>query len=65
MYEELRNSRDFSLLEGVIVMTIYNYKFYKVNRVNRETNPKSLFENQKGEKISYMQYYKEKYIYIK
>ena len=24
MYEELRNSRDFSLLEGVIVMTILN-----------------------------------------
>jgi aubergine-like protein len=44
MYEELRNSRDFSQLEGTIVMTVYNYKFYKVNKVNREINPKSEFE---------------------
>ena len=44
MYEELRNSRDFSQLEGTIVMTVYNYKFYKVNKINREINPKSEFE---------------------
>ncbi|CAK73120.1 unnamed protein product (macronuclear) [Paramecium tetraurelia] len=61
MYEELRNSRDFSQLEGAIVMTVYNYKFYKVNKVSREMNPKSEFENLKGEKMSYMQYYQDKY----
>lgn len=40
MYEELRNSRDFSTIEGTIVMTTYNYKFYKVNKVNRDLTPK-------------------------
>lgn len=45
MYEELRNSRDFSLVEGTIVMTIYNYKFYRVNKISREMNPKSEFTN--------------------
>lgn len=45
MYEELRNSRDYSLIEGAIVMTVYNYKFYRVNKINREINPKSEFNN--------------------
>ncbi|CAD8139528.1 unnamed protein product [Paramecium octaurelia] len=61
MYEELRNSRDYSLIEGAIIMTVYNYKFYRVNKINREMNPKSEFENQNGSKMSYLQYYSEKY----
>lgn len=57
MYEELRNTRDYTSLEGTIVMTVYNYKFYRVNKVITEINPKSEFEGQKGVKMSYLQYY--------
>lgn len=60
-YEELRNSQDYTQLESTIVMTVYNYKFYKVNRVNQDFTPASEFAKEDGTSISYMEYYKQRY----
>jgi len=35
-------------------MTIYNYKFYKVNSVSRDLTPKSEFAKEDGTSLSYM-----------
>lgn len=36
-------------------------KIYKVHSLDLKSNPKSSFKNQKGEEITFEQYFKEKY----
>ncbi len=36
-------------MNGEIVMTVYNRKFYRIERVNLQMSAKSTFSNEKGE----------------
>lgn len=46
---------------GEIVMTTYNKKFYKIERVNTTMSSKSTFVNEKQEVSSFAEYYKKRY----
>ncbi|XP_050528638.1 piwi-like protein Siwi [Daktulosphaira vitifoliae] len=46
---------------GATVMTTYNKKMYRINEVEETSNPSSTFLKKDGSKISYIQYYQEKY----
>ena len=39
----------------------YNNKSYKVDDIDFQASPKSTFTNEKGEELSYMDYYKRQY----
>lgn len=42
-------------------MTQYNKKFYKVEAVDVNMRPSNTFTNEKGESITFAQYYEMKY----
>jgi aubergine-like protein len=48
-------------LLGTSVLTSYNNKTYKIDDLDFQSSPKSTFTNEKGEKISYLDYYKKQY----
>ncbi|KAM3138756.1 hypothetical protein pb186bvf_009135 [Paramecium bursaria] len=48
-------------LTDQIVMTQYNKKFYKVEGIDVQLRPTSSFLNEKGESITYQQYYQQRY----
>lgn len=45
------------ILLSQIVITKYNNKMYKISEIRLDMSPKDFFENKKGEKIQYAQYY--------
>ncbi|CAK75192.1 unnamed protein product (macronuclear) [Paramecium tetraurelia] len=49
------------LIIGQIVMTTYNKKFYQISGLEIGMNPKSTFQNQNGEAITFESYYSTKY----
>ncbi|CAK87143.1 unnamed protein product (macronuclear) [Paramecium tetraurelia] len=59
--EELNQTRNPSCIQDQIVMTTYNKKFYKVEAVDVNLKPASTFTNEKGETISFAQYYEQRY----
>lgn len=46
---------------GHVVMTRYNNQTYRVDDIVWEENPRSCFEDRRGNKISYIQYYRDQY----
>ena len=42
-------------------MTRYNNQTYRIDDIVWDDNPRSTFEDRRGNKISYIQYYKEHY----
>jgi aubergine-like protein len=58
---ELRQKNQVDRMVGEIVMTTYNKKFYKVEKVNTQMNAKSTFTNEKQEVCSFAEYYKKRY----
>ena len=53
----------FSYDSGYIylIASRYNNKSYKVDDIDFQASPKSTFTNEKGEELSYMDYYKRQY----
>lgn len=58
---ELRQKNQMDRIVGEIVMTTYNKKFYKIERINSTMNSKSTFLNEKQETCSFAEYYKKRY----
>nr|XP_033813092.1 piwi-like protein 1 isoform X1 [Geotrypetes seraphini]XP_033813093.1 piwi-like protein 1 isoform X1 [Geotrypetes seraphini]XP_033813094.1 piwi-like protein 1 isoform X1 [Geotrypetes seraphini]XP_033813095.1 piwi-like protein 1 isoform X1 [Geotrypetes seraphini]XP_033813096.1 piwi-like protein 1 isoform X1 [Geotrypetes seraphini] len=48
-------------LIGLIVLTKYNNKTYRVDDIDWDTNPKFTFKKSDGSEISYIDYYKKQY----
>ncbi|KAM4700678.1 piwi-like protein 4 [Discoglossus pictus] len=48
-------------LVGLVVLTRYNNKTYRVDDIDWSTKPTDTFEKKDGTKISYMDYYKQQY----
>ncbi|KAM9321159.1 piwi-like protein 4 [Gastrophryne carolinensis] len=46
---------------GMIVLTKYNNKTYRVDDINWNTKPTDTFQRKNGSEISYVDYYKEQY----
>ncbi|XP_025197459.1 piwi-like protein Siwi [Melanaphis sacchari] len=46
---------------GTTVMTKYNNKTYRIDDVDENLNPSSKFDKKDGSKMTYIQYYKEKW----
>lgn len=42
---------------GKSIMTVYNRRIYRIDRVDFHKNPRDGFTNDKGETIPFMQYY--------
>nr|BAA88525.1 PAP [Paramecium caudatum syngen 3]BAC23150.1 aubergine/piwi homologue [Paramecium caudatum] len=66
VFEELKYNMNMKLqhdfdLQGQIVMTIYNKKFYQILSVEFDKRPSDSFKNEKETYMTYEQYYKEKY----
>ena len=49
------------MYEGMIVMTKYNQKFYKVEQVETNMSPKDLFITDLNQEVSFKEYYKQRY----
>merc|ERR1712032_1730171 len=49
------------LLEGQVVLTRYNNKTYRVDHVVWDMSPLSSFEQRRGEKMTFVQYYQSMY----
>jgi len=45
---------------GMMVITKYNFKAYKIDRIDYEANPNSKFPTKDGE-VSYVEYYRNRY----
>jgi len=58
--KDLKTEAEKGLL-GTSVLTRYNNKSYKVDDIDFQASPKSTFTNEKGEELSYMDYYKRQY----
>ncbi|KAH8333113.1 hypothetical protein KR074_006155, partial [Drosophila pseudoananassae] len=63
--ENIRDSDDFQSafkrnVMGMVVLTDYNNKTYRVDDVDFESSPLSKFDTKEG-KISYVEYYKKRY----
>lgn len=58
-----RNSEEIINKEfvGKSVMTIYNWKIYRVDRIEFKMSPMDGFTNDEGQKIAFYDYYKERY----
>lgn len=56
--QELCDNRKPDSLVGEIIMTQYNRKFYKIDGVDVNKRPTDTFTNEKGETMSYVNYYK-------
>ena len=54
-------SRIKNELKGCVVMTSYNSRTYRITDIDFDSSPDSEFERGVNEKISYFNYYKEKY----
>ncbi|KAI4503218.1 hypothetical protein M0802_001440 [Mischocyttarus mexicanus] len=50
-----------NLVKGTVVLTGYNNNTYSIKDVNFELKPSDTFQLQSGEKISYKDYYKNRY----
>lgn len=48
-------------LLGSIILTRYNNKTYRIDEIDFEKNPMDCFSRSNGEKISYVDYYKQQY----
>ncbi|CAD8133133.1 unnamed protein product [Paramecium octaurelia] len=64
--EELNSGQNkiginFDKIIGQIVMTTYNKKFYEISGVELTMTPKSTFQNQNGEAITFESYFTAKY----
>nr|QZA51937.1 piwi a2.1 [Paramecium bursaria] len=60
--EDLRNAKgNYQQFEGLVVMTVYNYKFYRLINVDTTKTPKSEFLMQDGKNLSFIDYYQSKY----
>ncbi|XP_025194220.1 piwi-like protein Siwi [Melanaphis sacchari] len=46
---------------GTIVMTMYNNATYRIDDVDENSNPNSKFDKKDGSKMTYIQYYKERW----
>jgi len=57
---DLKSEAEKSLL-GTSVLTRYNNKSYKVDDIDFNSSPKDSFTNEKGEKLTYVDYYKRQY----
>ena len=55
-----RSSVEKALL-GCIVITRYNNKTYRIDQIDWDKNPRTEFEGRKGESLSLVQYYADKY----
>jgi len=58
--QDLKSEAEKGLL-GTSVLTRYNNKSYKVDDIDFQMSPKSTFTNEKGEQLSYLEYYKRQY----
>jgi len=58
--QDLKSEAEKGLL-GTSVLTRYNNKSYKVDDIDFQMSPKSTFTNEKGEQLSYLDYYKRQY----
>jgi len=58
--QDLKTEAEKGLL-GISVLTRYNNKSYKVDDIDFKSSPKSTFVNEKGEQLSYLEYYKRQY----
>jgi len=57
---DLKSESEKALL-GTSVLTRYNNKSYKVDDIDFNSSPKDTFTNEKGEELSYLDYYKRQY----
>jgi len=57
---DLKSEAEKALL-GTSVLTRYNNKSYKVDDIDFNSSPKDSFTNEKGEKLTYVEYYKRQY----
>ena len=48
-------------LLGTSVLTRYNNKSYKIDELDFSASPKDTFQNERGDEVSYMDYYKNQY----
>ncbi|CAD8044745.1 unnamed protein product [Paramecium primaurelia] len=59
--ELIQFKQNLDIVIGQIVMTTYNKKFYQISGIELKMSPKSTFQNQNGEAITFEQYYSSKY----
>ena len=57
---DLKSEAEKALL-GTSILTRYNNKTYKIDELDFESSPKSTFTNEKGEQVSFIDYYKKQY----
>lgn len=48
-------------LLGTSVLTRYNNKSYKIDEMDFNASPKDTFTNEKGESMTYLDYYRNQY----
>jgi aubergine-like protein len=49
------------LLLGESVLTRYNNKTYKIDEIDFAASPRDSFTNERGEKLTYIEYYANQY----
>lgn len=57
MMDELNRNKYIDSYEGSIVMTKYNKKFYRVEKIHTHMTPKDKFTTENGEEITFKEYY--------
>nr|BAC02573.1 piwi-related protein [Tetrahymena thermophila] len=59
--QQVKDRNDLSGFVGNTVITSYNGKFHRIESIEKDMSPNDAFEDRKGTKKTYMQYYKEAY----
>ncbi|CAD8126982.1 unnamed protein product [Paramecium sonneborni] len=61
LLDDLLITKEVDRYEGMIVMTKYNQKFYRVDLIETGMSPKDLFITENGQETSFKEYYKQRY----
>ncbi|CAD8046253.1 unnamed protein product [Paramecium sonneborni] len=61
LLDDLLITKEVDRYEGMIVMTKYNQKFYRVDNIETAMSPKDLFITENGQETSFKEYYKQRY----
>jgi PAZ domain len=58
---QLKDRNDLSGFAGNTVITSYNGKFHRIESIEKDMSPADTFDDRKGNKKSYLDYYREVY----
>ncbi|CAK60619.1 unnamed protein product (macronuclear) [Paramecium tetraurelia] len=61
LLDDLSVTKEADRYEGMIVMTKYNQKFYRVDLIEIGMSPKDIFITENGEETTFKEYYKQRY----